>query len=299
MLRIHFHVDDLVNTKLVTTFGPTVETVYAAKLLGHRAGGALFDRWRRLARVRSGRHARTYAQLADLVTLTSDMVDASPDVVRLPSSPGSTTEAGLREFHGVAVAPFWDRIRAHLEAERRARSEEIARAGLDHLLARLHPAVHWRLPVLEIPSADSRNLHLTGRGLRILPSLFRFHTPQLLVPRDPADPPTLVYPSAATGPAARSLWDATDDAALRALVGRTRAGLMRALDSSRTTTELSQRLGVTAAAVSQHTSVLRGAGLITSRRRQNTMWHSLTPLGLALVNQGSGVAGPQLAAAVS
>jgi hypothetical protein len=35
--------------------------------------------------------------------------------------------------------------------------------------------------------------------------------------------------------------------------------------------------------------VLREAGLITTRRKQNTVWHSLTPLGQALISRNEAV----------
>jgi DNA-binding transcriptional ArsR family regulator len=85
---------------------------------------------------------------------------------------------------------------------------------------------------------------------------------------------------------AAALWDASShqDKALGALMGRTRAAILGALTESSTTTQLGRRLGISAAAASQHTTVLREVGLITSRRKLNTVQHSLTSLGSALLN---------------
>ncbi|MFC9257864.1 ArsR/SmtB family transcription factor [Amycolatopsis thailandensis] len=47
--------------------------------------------------------------------------------------------------------------------------------------------------------------------------------------------------------------------------------------------ELADRLGISAAAVSRHTTVLRDAGLITSRRHRAVVLHNLTPVGSALL----------------
>jgi DNA-binding transcriptional ArsR family regulator len=41
---------------------------------------------------------------------------------------------------------------------------------------------------------------------------------------------------------------------------------------------------VTPSAISRHTTVLRQAGLIITRRDRNTALHSLTPLGTALLD---------------
>jgi DNA-binding transcriptional ArsR family regulator len=53
-----------------------------------------------------------------------------------------------------------------------------------------------------------------------------------------------------------------------------------------TTTELAHRAGVSLAAASQHAAVLRGAGLIASRRQGSAVLHVLTPLGAELLQAG-------------
>jgi DNA-binding transcriptional ArsR family regulator len=42
-------------------------------------------------------------------------------------------------------------------------------------------------------------------------------------------------------------------------------------------------LGISPAAASQHASVLRNAGLLVTRRDRNTVLHTLTPLGSAML----------------
>jgi DNA-binding transcriptional ArsR family regulator len=71
--------------------------------------------------------------------------------------------------------------------------------------------------------------------------------------------------------------------ALDALVGRTRAAVLRELTVSRTTSELAARLGISSAGASQHATVLRDTGLIASHRNGNTVQHSVTALGTALL----------------
>ncbi|MFD5608476.1 winged helix-turn-helix domain-containing protein [Streptomyces sp. NPDC127064] len=69
---------------------------------------------------------------------------------------------------------------------------------------------------------------------------------------------------------------------LDALLGRTRAHVLRAIaDSPCTTSELATRAAAPLSTVSRHASILRDAGLITSHRDRNTVLHTITPLGIS------------------
>jgi len=50
--------------------------------------------------------------------------------------------------------------------------------------------------------------------------------------------------------------------------------------------ELDARTGISLPAAGQHASVLRNAGLITTRRQGSAVLHVLTPLGAELVRAG-------------
>jgi DNA-binding transcriptional ArsR family regulator len=52
--------------------------------------------------------------------------------------------------------------------------------------------------------------------------------------------------------------------------------------------QLARRVGVSAASVSQHTAVLREAGLIHTSRIGKAVLHTMTPLGTALLNESPG-----------
>ncbi|MFJ2307170.1 ArsR/SmtB family transcription factor [Streptomyces sp. NPDC087787] len=93
-------------------------------------------------------------------------------------------------------------------------------------------------------------------------------------------PPVLVYPLQHAPPPASTL---SSDASPAALLGRTRAAALRNLALGATTSELAQVLGVSPATATHHTSVLRDAGLVLSQRVHNTVLHTLTPLGAALL----------------
>jgi DNA-binding transcriptional ArsR family regulator len=133
-------------------------------------------------------------------------------------------------------------------------------------------------------------VYLEGRGLRLVPSLFLGDRPAVLIETGHReDSPVLVYQALTDPDTIGALWHGyePDPHALGALVGRTRAAALQALRASCSTSELGNRLGVSTAAASQHATVLRNAGLITTRRRRNAVFHSLTPLGVALVDLGA------------
>lgn len=101
------------------------------------------------------------------------------------------------------------------------------------------------------PSMDG-DFVLDGRGLVLMPSFFL---------RPPAG-------------------------ALGNLLGRTRASVLTAIaDGVTTTGALAGRLDISAAAVSQHTAMLREAGLITTRRHHGNVLHHPTQTGLTLLNR--------------
>lgn len=68
------------------------------------------------------------------------------------------------------------------------------------------------------------------------------------------------------------------------LIGASRAQLLDSLDDPMTTTELAAALRLAPSTASRHTSVLREAGLVASRRRGSSVVHTRTPLGEALLN---------------
>jgi DNA-binding transcriptional ArsR family regulator len=79
-----------------------------------------------------------------------------------------------------------------------------------------------------------------------------------------------------------------DTGDLAALIGRTRAALLDTLGrGAATTTELARAAGLSLAAASQHTAVLRGSGLICTQRMGRARLHALTALGADLLATGS------------
>jgi DNA-binding transcriptional ArsR family regulator len=66
------------------------------------------------------------------------------------------------------------------------------------------------------------------------------------------------------------------------LIGRTRAALLTALAAPASTTGLAARTGIPVSSVSEHLSVLRANGLVSTTRTGRFLVHHRTTLGLAL-----------------
>jgi len=143
-------------------------------------------------------------------------------------------------------------------------------------------------PLVVIVHADV-DVPLNGRGIALVPSVFVGQIPSLHQnPSDPSSVPWLVLPPAGSRMEQRHLWGdpRPRGAALAALVGRNRAAVLSAVAHGCTTTELADRVGISLASASQHASVLRDAGLITTRRQGSAVLHVLTPLGAELLQAG-------------
>src|SRR5262249_46488048 len=153
------------------------------------------------------------------------------------------------------LAADWPQLRALCERDVVHRAGQLTRSGWAAALDGLHPRVRWRDGAIEIlrsaehrtlRSADPRAGPLGGAGLLLVPSVFLW--PQVAAHIDQPWPATLISP--ARGIAA--LWQTPAPAtpgALGALVGRTRAGLLTALDQPASTTQLARSLGLATGAV--------------------------------------------------
>src|SRR4051794_4800944 len=185
----------------------------------------------------------------------------------------------LGGYWRLAVEPHWPRIRALLESDLAHRARRLTAGGQEALFEDLHRAVRWHDQRLAVESDYDAVLALRGGGLLLVPSAFAWQRPAVITEKPWQ--PTLIYPARGLA----MLWEPGEAApeGLAALVGRTRADVLAALDAPRSTTELAQRLGVSAGGASQHLSVLRGAGLVTGRREGRSVLYVRTPLADELV----------------
>ncbi|GAB3945457.1 winged helix-turn-helix domain-containing protein [Micromonospora vulcania] len=194
----------------------------------------------------------------------------------------------MERYRSLAISPYWSRIQAAVAADRTRRARALLDGGVEGLLTSLRPAMRWESGVLEVRDyPQSRELHLDGRGLLLVPSYFCASTPVALF--DPALPPVLVYPvdrlgGLAPADGSGSAGPGAGRESLAALLGRTRAAVLQASDDGCTTGEVARRLNISPAAASQHATVLRNAGLLVSQRDRNTVLHTLTPLGRAMLD---------------
>jgi DNA-binding transcriptional ArsR family regulator len=177
------------------------------------------------------------------------------------------------------MEPWWPRIRDVLTGEIAYRAKQLADGGLAAVLPDLHPKIRWKHPNLtvDLPSEGFRDVE---EGLVLMPSTFEW--PRMGVILDRPWLPTIDYP--ARGIAA--LWESRRDApvALARLLGQTRATLLAALTEPTSTTALARQCSLPNSTVSEHLTVLREAGLVTTHRLGRYLHHTRTPLGTQLTS---------------
>lgn len=323
MLTLCFTDRDLSRVRLAEAPDPLWEITNSLQLLQARHGGASFSRWGRQVRtalVGSGLAPAVRSLLfpvlppaayfPDFLTpaAAAGGLDAGIDAVlttsrtrvlaelrelagvcRLPEWAGRLADgelraefAGtLRAYHRQAVEPHREGIRAAFDRDRAVRARAVLDGGVEHLLDSFRPLMRWRPPVLEVDYPVTRTVDLAGRGLRLVPSYFCWRRPVALA--DPALPPVLVYPiareSRRPGRAGRS--------PAAALLGPTRAAVLRATRDGLNTGEIARIVEISAATASHHLTVLRESRLITSQRHASAMLHVLTPLGRDVLGSAS------------
>jgi hypothetical protein len=186
------------------------------------------------------------------------------------------------------LAPWWDGLRALLEADIRHRASRLAEGGALALFAGLHHGVRWREGTLEVEASADDAVELAGRGLQLVPSAFVWPSTGCMY--DPPWQPSVIYPPRGVG----ELWAPAGEGseALAQLLGRGRARILEALAGETSTTDLARRLQASSAGVSEHLGVLRRAGLVRARREGRSVLYSRTPSGDALTAPSSSPGSP-------
>jgi DNA-binding MarR family transcriptional regulator len=320
VLNIHFTPQDVSKVRLAAAPEPSWELLLSLHALGASPDHIVFGPWRAMALnpldpsislLRRLTPARGYSP--DFLTPgAGDSLESAVDAVMsvgrtrlrgelalLPArrqadprirglalgEPETMRRLGeaMRRYHHRVLARPWPRIRAVIDGERALRARDLLDGGVERLLGNIHPLARWEPPVLKVAYPVHQDLFLNGRGLLLVPSYFCWSRPITL--RDGTLDPVLVYP------ANRGLQLLTENpgtsqpTALARLLGPTRAAVLEEIAMSNATTggELARRLGISAASASEHAATMREANLITSRRVTNTVWHTLAPLGQALL----------------
>ncbi|GAA3755313.1 ArsR/SmtB family transcription factor [Salinactinospora qingdaonensis] len=188
--------------------------------------------------------------------------------------------AAMRSYYELALAPEWERLGSRME-HNLASGPGTAGAPRE-IPPPLRASTRWQGWVLTIAYPVSRDLSLAGRPLYLIPSFFCRRYPIAL--HDPGLTPVVVYPAVHTSvvPVAPSV-EPQRRTVLARLLGGTRAAVFEAIAHGCTTTELARRLDISPASASEHTAVLRDAGLVRSQRRRNTVYHQMTELGYGLL----------------
>lgn len=320
MLRIHFTPADLGRVRLVSSPDPLWEVVFSLFRLRQRGLPLAFQRWRRDAGTRANPAALSMLMpmtpggyYPDFLTPAQSAagLEAGLDAILstgrarvksemrlharggpLPPSirPLAGGDAGalrklteaIRVHYRAVIEPYWAQAQVHVDADRARRTKLLLDGGCEAMLSGFGPLMRWHAPVLEVNFPVEQDIHLDGRGLTLIPSFFSHGDADALY--DTSLPPVLVFPlehdlalSARTG-------ENGDRLALEALIGQTRTYVLGEIDDGATTSELARRIGVSAGSISQHTSVLREAGLILTTRTGKAVIHTLTPLGRELLN---------------
>jgi DNA-binding transcriptional ArsR family regulator len=180
----------------------------------------------------------------------------------------------IETYWELALAPYWARIRAVLDADVFHRARTVAEHGAGRLLNDLHASVSWDDNALRMSGRKQPLTRATaGTGLLLIPSVFT--GPGLRTRTTPPDPPQLAYPARGVG----SLWPTrpvTRTDTLSAVLGRSRALLLTELETPASTTQLAQRTGLSPAGVSQYLTALRRAGLVSAHRAGRSVLYART-----------------------
>jgi DNA-binding transcriptional ArsR family regulator len=293
MLRLHFEPAD--RGRVIFGLAWHAETIASLQALRQPGRGPFLDRWGRAMRprVRGAAEALVDAVPADGLV---------PDLFTPEWYSGMPTDRVIAELRqtqspeGAALLPFSDALAAYqmrcmapamptigalLRAELAHRAHMVFTAGVDAVLATLGPGIRWDPPVLTVRAPVNGDVRLGGRGLRLVPSVF-WSRPGVIVAGYRR--PTLTYPldpAPASPPASRN-------DPLAALVGATRADVLRALVTGYGTGQLARELGVSASTASAHVTALREAGLAATMQTGRGVRHTLTPLGMQLLGASRG-----------
>ncbi|HEY9293573.1 MAG TPA: helix-turn-helix domain-containing protein [Microlunatus sp.] len=183
----------------------------------------------------------------------------------------------VRGYYRAMVAPDRSLIESVLSAHRNKLMKTMMHGGVEAVLDNLIPSTRWRSPYLEAVYPVERSVDLRGRGLRLVPSYFCFKMPVMLA--DDSLDPVLVYPVEHTVSEPGS-------GGIAELIGSTRAAVLGCITDGASTSQVAARVGISLATASHHTTILRQAGLINSTRRANSVVHSPSSLGFALLGSG-------------
>jgi hypothetical protein len=197
---------------------------------------------------------------------------------------------GLRDIHDAIVAPRWESVVSSFHGDVARRMPVLAAGGHEALFETIDDRLRWREDGLD-REGNNGEWELGGTGLVLMPSVFWSGPPVFGLGDGLRVEHKLMYAARPNGqPAEPTLANQTraDQAGtdhLAALLGPTRAAVLRALAEPRSTAALAGAVEISPASASEHAKVLRDANLIETRRQGRSVRHSLTPMGRSIVGQ--------------
>ena len=232
-----------------------------------------------LAAIAATPHALATAELTRLYRATPHPM--LPDLIARPAAALDLITSALETYWRRAIEPDWRRMRSLLQEDLAFRLDELAAGGIERLVRNLHPSIKFsgdRIDIDRPYCCDGEPM--AGQGVLLVPCVFTW--PAGLAVTGAPHVPTITYPPRGLG----RLWEdrqETTDSPLADLVGRTRAAIVSHLDLPMSTTHLANQLGVSAPTLSVHLSILRNAGVVTSRRDGRAVLYHRTALGHQLL----------------
>jgi DNA-binding transcriptional ArsR family regulator len=191
----------------------------------------------------------------------------------------------LRGYWRIAIAPYWPRMRAVLDADLAFRLGELATGGVRGLFRTLHPAVSFDRDTLRVVKYYEGTAELGNQGLLLIPCVFAW--PDVIVRT--ADPqPTVSYTPRGVGRLWESRTTEPGQSPLAGVLGNTRAAILVQLDLPMSTTHLASQLELAAPTVNVHLKALHQAGIVCSHRDGRSVVYERTQLGdLLLTGQAT------------
>src|SRR5262245_38287370 len=224
------------------------------------------------------------AELAIIRATPADQIAreiaAIPAITTPPPDAAALADV-IQEYWDRAIAPFWPRVRALLEADVQYRARRLTTGGASALFADLNPAVRWRDERLQIdhPRVSARR-GLRGKGLLLVPS--ESTGPRAFPLTVPGEQPTMRYPPRGVA----ELWTdrkVTPSKALAGVLGTSRARLLAELDNPASTKDLADRTGLTPGGVNQHLTAMKAAGLVSAHRVGRQVLYARTAVAESLL----------------
>ena len=333
--RIHFTVEDLARTRVAQP-PPLMELGAAVRVLQTRSHPTRFGAWRRAAFTCLEPRARMVLDLippdgwAPTFLTSADIGSPQELLERARATPRSRIRKDLAHVaerqslppwayhlaedsdllrqvcdsldhvYAVLLSPNWSHVTREAAVDQGVQTRQVLTGGLDALFASLNPRrIRWSPPVLEVAmlSGFDGDLHLEGRGLLLVPSLFGVEVPAVDIDAEPQ--PVVRYPIShdqRSDPTPLSAWPAPDAAPpgarspVASLLGRSRAAVLHAIAENPgcSTKELAHLTGLAPPSASEHATTLRTAGLIRTVRHHSAALHSPTALGVTLLSLAPG-----------